>query len=1439
MIKLVYTTKWNLIKMRQELNKSYKEICIPLLEKSRFLLYDVRPSISVEMEAFKKVNILYKEPRVRTLVKKVIKDLKCGRHTSEIQKPEDIVNATIQHRSSDDVTKATMKKTNSDGKISENKSETDDVNNEIKNNIPKKWSEKVEPSEEDKEKRMALTGIVSKLTEKQMKKVCCENLELMTAILDFVIQDTCDVEILRKAMYFQVKRCKIRKQGLQMINHLLLENYILNSVKYAIISGYLNLNYGSDFTQHCLDNIQMVTPYLKTEILLSQVAVTEWCIANLRNYILKDMVGKTGKNKAGSAKVSINHGTYTLLRDIPRARMILAILGMLASNRYISLELNPLVNSGVISSVLSLLKQTGSEQIVTRKPNEVYVLYADLVDNNKPKTNTLSGPELATLMKLGTKVVRGADWKWGDQDGSPPSEGRVIGELGDDGWVRVEWANGTTNSYRMGIEGKYDLALASPPSPVTTDTDTEEVTDPVSQIVKDNQLMRLLRDASVNFLRNITVSAGLSGDQLHHTTLHGLSSLLCTTLSTAGISEWCNLTFVRCIAQSQQICRAFSTKPWVKMILGYLSAQSCIGGNELNLPKQIFAVRLLQTVLQSWDMDNSDIGNVLENLLAIMGKIISTCSYDCNNKPQATNKSLVLLTQSHSSTLAQEIINLLRNLHGLVGWNQVLNAILAHKLNLAAYFLSESFLKSKINDGNTSDQQQYMVTACLNVIGAWDSRPRIGGIAEVDNLQGTIVRVTAKGKLCIQIHSTGEIKKVSINSLKLVPQIEFNFDRMPLSENSIKTWASLLLNRQGNSLNSHEKKPLYGMVNAAYLRHQQNTLSALNSARMLNLNQYKLRKVLKHPINGMDQSQEQQSIEEELNQQPILLIQKLLGKATQPSPLKPGFSCQEMQLAALNLSQYLAADGNFTSTTEKNTPIYGTTQCNSEVVTPNSEGSAKSILSEKVKRKGIEESPPVHPMVAQIVEMGFTRRAVEAAIKSLAIGADNFTTPENIVGWLLEHPEVAASDTDSISSMPESDTESASYDNGNVLQPFQLGEFTTNKTYSRRSHFLSNDEYAMYVRDNVEVGMLVRCCKDYEEVQLGDIGKVVKVDREGLHDLNLQVSWQHRVSTYWVRFVQVELLGFPPSVPAPVALKIGDKVRVKPTVSTPRYKWGQVTHNCVGVVSGISPNGQNAQVDFPKQQNWLGVINEIEVLPSCHDGVACNGCCLAPISGPRFKCKVCDNFDYCENCFYTKRNHKHSFNRIDEPGSQEVYVGKSGKYCRHDTFDIEGEVITDWVKCVRNITVSSKYTARFEIPGSIWQSCGSQGKHWIRLEIYPDVIIKSMKIGVDPADNSYMPSVIVVNGGNTLNSLVELATINVKNHDTTVTLLSNLDKYYPIIEINISKCRNNGIDCKIHGMTIVGVKQQCTGELKTSVSFLANDWDLNQDQIPANSNSSK
>ena len=33
-------------------------------------------------------------------------------------------------------------------------------------------------------------------------------------------------------------------------------------------------------------------------------------------------------------------------------------------------------------------------------------------------------------------------------------------------------------------------------------------------------------------------------------------------------------------------------------------------------------------------------------------------------------------------------------------------------------------------------------------------------------------------------------------------------------------------------------------------------------------------------------------------------------------------------------------------------------------------------------------------------------------------------------------------------------------------------------------------------------------------------------------------------------------------------LKVGDRVRVKASVTQPKYKWGSVTHRSIGVVTG-------------------------------------------------------------------------------------------------------------------------------------------------------------------------------------------------------------------------------------------------------------------------------
>lgn len=60
--------------------------------------------------------------------------------------------------------------------------------------------------------------------------------------------------------------------------------------------------------------------------------------------------------------------------------------------------------------------------------------------------------------------------------------------------------------------------------------------------------------------------------------------------------------------------------------------------------------------------------------------------------------------------------------------------------------------------------------------------------------------------------------------------------------------------------------------------------------------------------------------------------------------------------------------------------------------------------------------------------------------------------------------------------------------------------------FKRRNNFDSADAYANYVKYIVDVGMIVRCCREYESVSVGCEGKVIKIMKDGeLHNLNVKV----------------------------------------------------------------------------------------------------------------------------------------------------------------------------------------------------------------------------------------------------------------------------------------------------------------------------------------------
>uniref|UniRef100_U3FYT6 E3 ubiquitin-protein ligase MIB2 n=1 Tax=Micrurus fulvius TaxID=8637 RepID=U3FYT6_MICFL len=68
-------------------------------------------------------------------------------------------------------------------------------------------------------------------------------------------------------------------------------------------------------------------------------------------------------------------------------------------------------------------------------------------------------------MQIGMRVVRGADWRWGNQDSGEGNVGTVV-EIGRQGspatpdkTVVVQWDHGARTNYRTGFQGAYDLLL--------------------------------------------------------------------------------------------------------------------------------------------------------------------------------------------------------------------------------------------------------------------------------------------------------------------------------------------------------------------------------------------------------------------------------------------------------------------------------------------------------------------------------------------------------------------------------------------------------------------------------------------------------------------------------------------------------------------------------------------------------------------------------------------------------------------------------------------------------------------------------------------------------------------------------------------------------------------------------------------------------------------
>ncbi|XP_029452598.1 cullin-9-like [Rhinatrema bivittatum] len=169
------------------------------------------------------------------------------------------------------------------------------------------------------------------------------------------------------------------------------------------------------------------------------------------------------------------------------------------------------------------------------------------------------------------------------------------------------------------------------------------------------------------------------------------------------------------------------------------------------------------------------------------------------------------------------------------------------------------------------------------------------------------------------------------------------------------------------------------------------------------------------------------------------------------------------------------------------------------------------------------------------------------------------------------------------------------------------------------------------------------------------------------------------------------------------------------------------------------------------------------------------------------------------------------FGQIEEHrrGNQSINIPFFDVFLRNLCQGSSMEVKED--KCWEKVEVSSnphranKLTDRN--PKTYWESNGSTGSHYINIYMHRGVVIRQMLLEVSNEESSYMPSCIVVMGGENPSSLnTELNTVDVPSTASQVIVLEKMAQYWPVIQIRIKRCQQDGINARVRGIEVLGPK---------------------------------
>ncbi|CAH3022624.1 unnamed protein product [Porites evermanni] len=161
--------------------------------------------------------------------------------------------------------------------------------------------------------------------------------------------------------------------------------------------------------------------------------------------------GKADKKLLESI-AEVTGGMYVMVQDMQELSTFFKRQVLLS--RFIAKFAHDLAQLHSLIALQQFMRGLGEEMNETELRPLMALLLAMIVADDDSDDNSGNYPKPPPV---GTRVRRGPDWKWGDQDKHGP--GTIIKNDSTPGWVDVQWDSDTKNSYRYGKDSAYDVKV--------------------------------------------------------------------------------------------------------------------------------------------------------------------------------------------------------------------------------------------------------------------------------------------------------------------------------------------------------------------------------------------------------------------------------------------------------------------------------------------------------------------------------------------------------------------------------------------------------------------------------------------------------------------------------------------------------------------------------------------------------------------------------------------------------------------------------------------------------------------------------------------------------------------------------------------------------------------------------------------------------------------